>query len=37
MWLVRVEHHVSGDPTQDRQHYECQACEAKAVLPPLGE
>lgn len=35
MWLVRLDSPVPGDPTKDKLYYECQACEATAVLPRL--
>jgi hypothetical protein len=37
MWLVSIQHFADGNPTKDRLHYECKVCEAKAVIPPLGE
>jgi hypothetical protein len=33
MWLVGVQNYVDGNQRRDRLHYECKACEAKAVLP----
>jgi transposase-like protein len=34
MWLTHVEYF--GLPgISDRQHFECHACEATAILPPL--
>ena len=35
MWLIRLDHLVPGEPHKDKLHYQCQVCEAKAVLPPL--
>ena len=35
MWVTFVEH-IPGKPLKDRLHYECRACEAKAVLPRLS-
>jgi hypothetical protein len=32
MWLMRIEQLPAA---QQRQHFECQACGGKAVLPPL--
>jgi hypothetical protein len=34
MWLIKVEH-MPGLPHTDRQHFECQVCNAKAIIPPL--
>jgi hypothetical protein len=34
MWLVEVEH-LPGPPYTDRLHFECKACDGKAVIPPL--
>ena len=35
MWLIQIKH-VSGDPKLTRNRYECQACDAVAILPPLS-
>lgn len=35
MWLVTVQHFSDGHPEKDRLHYECKACEAKAIIPAL--
>jgi hypothetical protein len=37
MWLMRLDHVVPGEPLKDKLHYQCQVCDAKAVLPPLVE
>lgn len=37
MWLTRIVKHASGDPRLTREHYECMACDAVAILPPMGE
>jgi hypothetical protein len=37
MWLVGVQHFADGDPAKDRLHYECKACDAKAVLPSIKD
>jgi hypothetical protein len=37
MWLTKIVKHVSGDPRLTRQHYECMACDAEAILPPLDD
>jgi transposase-like protein len=37
MWLVKIERHVSGDRQLARHHYECMACDALAILPPLQD
>ena len=37
MWLVQIIKHVSGDAKLTRNQYECQACDAVAILPPLSE
>jgi hypothetical protein len=36
MWMTMIEH-APGAPALDRLHYECKICEAKAVVPPLGD
>ena len=36
MWLVDVQHPVPGDLSKDKLYFECQVCDAKAVLPPLS-
>ena len=36
MWLVDIEHPKPGDLTKDKLHFECQVCNAKAVLAPLS-
>jgi hypothetical protein len=35
MWLLSIQHYAGGDPAQHRLHYECQACDAKAIVPRL--
>lgn len=35
MWLVSIQHFADGNPEKDRLHYECQACDGKAVVPAL--
>ena len=35
MWLTSIQHYADGDRTKDRLHYECKACEGKAILPVL--
>jgi hypothetical protein len=35
MWLIRIDHRVRGDPTKDKLYFECKACDACAVVPPL--
>jgi DNA-directed RNA polymerase subunit M/transcription elongation factor TFIIS len=37
MWLTRIVKHSSGDPRLTRHHYECMACKAEAILPPLED
>ena len=37
MWLVLVTKHVSGDPQLTRNQYECKACDAVAILPPMDD
>jgi hypothetical protein len=34
MWLAEVDY-VSNMPPQERLHFECKACGAKAIVPPL--
>lgn len=34
MWLTEVEY-VAGVSRKERLHFECKACEAKAIIPPL--
>ena len=35
MWLIKIDHFAGLPPESDRQHFECKACGASAVLPPL--
>jgi hypothetical protein len=35
MWLVKIEH-VAGPRVADRFHYECKACDGRAIIPPLA-
>lgn len=35
MWLVEIER-FPGSRYCDRWHFECKACESKAVVPPLA-
>jgi hypothetical protein len=37
MWLVKIQRHDSGDPKLTRNHYECKTCDARAILPPMGD
>jgi hypothetical protein len=37
MWLDKIIKDVSGDPKLTRNQYECQACDAVAVLPQLSD
>ena len=34
MWLIEIEY-VDNNPRKERLHFECKACEAKAIIPPL--
>jgi transposase-like protein len=34
MWLIEVEH-LSSNSLTERLHFECKACQAQAVIPPL--
>lgn len=34
MWMVKIEYRTELSYA-DRKHYECKACDAKAVMPPL--
>ena len=36
MWLVDIQHPAPGNPSKDKLYFECQVCDAKAVLPPLS-
>lgn len=35
MWLTEVEY-ISSDPLNERLHFECKVCEAKAIISPLA-
>jgi len=35
MWMVKIER--AGEPMRGRQHYECQVCGARTLLPLAGE
>ena len=35
MWLTKIDHFAGLPPESERQHFECQACGASAILPPL--
>ena len=35
MWLVRVDRFEGMPAASERQHFECKACGATAILPPL--
>ena len=35
MWLIKIEHFVGLPEESQRQHFECKACGATAILPPL--
>lgn len=37
MWLVKILHHASGDPKLTRKQFECKACDAVAILPPMDD
>jgi hypothetical protein len=37
MWLTKIVKHSSGDPRLSREHYECMACDAEAILPPMDD
>ena len=37
MWLTRIGRHVSGERSLARHHYECMACDAKAIIPSLDD
>jgi hypothetical protein len=37
MWLTKIERHASGERRRARHHYECMACDAEAILPPLDD
>ena len=35
MWLTKIDYFAGLPPETERQHFECQACGATAILPPL--
>ena len=37
MWLIKIVRHVSENPRLTRNHYECKACDAQAILPPMED
>jgi len=37
MWLTKIVKHVSGRASLARHHYECMACDAVAILPPMDD
>ena len=37
LWLVKIMHHVSGDPKLTRKQFECKVCDAVAILPPMDD
>ena len=37
MWLVKIVRHASDNPRLARHHYECKACDAQTILPPMED
>lgn len=35
MQLMKIVRHKSGNPRLSLEHFECMACDAVAILPPL--